>query len=126
MEATNREEKPITHEEMLARIEEQTPETGKKLRMLLDKRGFLQDRNVYGELYADRQIGICFDAIFRAEYLRCRILETIRDEARSVKQIAELLGKTPREVLYEVVELRRKNLLALERVDDRTPYYRAA
>jgi len=48
------------------------------------------------------------------------------DRARSVKEIAEALGETPRDILREVVELRRKNLLALETIKDRTPLYRAA
>ena len=114
-----------SREEMIEFIEKQRPDMGKKLRMLLDKEPFLKDRNVYGESYADRQVSVCYDAIFRTEYLRARILEVVREEARSVKQIAETLGRTPGEVLWEVVELRRKNLLGIERVDDRTPLYRA-
>lgn len=113
-------------EEMLAFIEKQLPEMAGKLRRLLDKEGFLKARNVYGELYADRQIQICYDAIFRTEYLRCRILEAARAEALSVKRIAEVLGKNPAEVLTQVVELRRKNLMVIERIDERTPLYRAA
>jgi hypothetical protein len=112
-------------EEMITVIERQRPDMGEKLRRLLEKESFLKDRNVYGESYADRQVNVCYDAIFRTEYLRARILEVVRGEARSVKQIAEALGKSPGEVLWEVVELRRKNLMGMERVDDRTPLYRA-
>jgi hypothetical protein len=115
-----------SREEMLAAIEKQRPDMGQRLRMLLEKESFLKGKNVYGELYADRQIRICYDAIFRTEYLRCRILEVIRDQARSVKQIAEALGRSPREILQEVVELRRKNLAGIERIDERTPLYRAS
>jgi len=115
-----------TREEMLAYIEKQQPDMGEKLRNLLGRASFLKDKNVYGELYAERQINICYDAIFRDEYIRCRILEVIQDEARSVKQIAEMLGKSPGEVLWEVVELRRKNLVNLEKIDERTPLYRAS
>ena len=115
-----------TREEMLAVIEKRRPDMGEKLRMLLAKESFLRDKNVYGELYTDGQINICFDAIFRAEYLRCRILEVTQDEALSVKQIAERIGRSPGEVLWQVVELRRKNLLGIEKVDDRTPLYRAS
>jgi hypothetical protein len=115
-----------TREEMLAFIEKQRPDMGEKLRNLLGRESFLKDKNVYGELYAQGQIDICYDAIFRDAYLRCRILEAIQSEARSVKQIAEMLGKSPGEVLWEVVELRRKNLVSLEKIDDRTPLYRAS
>ncbi len=118
-------EKP-TREEMLAFIEKQRPDMGENLRNLLGRKSFLKDKNVYGELYAEGQINICYDAIFRDEYLRCRILEVIQGEARSVKQIAEMLEKSPGEILSEVVELRRKNLLSIEKIDDRTPLYRAS
>jgi hypothetical protein len=111
---------------MIAAIEKQRPDMGEKLRMLLERKSFLKGKNVYGELYADRQIDICYDAIFQSEYLRARILEVTRDEARSVKQIAEILGKSPGEVLWEVVELRRKNLLGIDKIDDRTPLYKAS
>jgi len=115
-----------TREEMLAVIEKQRPDMGEKLRNLLGRESFLKDKNVYGALYAESQINICYDAIFRSEYIRCRILEVIRDEARSVPQIAEALGKSPGEILWEVVELRRKNLVSLEKLDERTPLYRAS
>ena len=115
-----------TREEMLAVIEKQRPDMGEKLRNLLGRESFLKDKNVYGELYAQGQIDICYDAIFRDEYLRCRILEVIQDEARSAKQIAEMLGKSAGEVLWEVVELRRKNLVSLDKLEERTPFYRAS
>ena len=126
METKNPEEKTLNREEMLSYIEKQRPDMGEKLKKLLEKEGFLKAKNVYGELYAGRQVNICYDGIFRSEYLRCRILEVLRDEARSVKQIAELLDLPPGEILCEVVELRRKNLLVLERLEDRTPFYKAA
>ena len=115
-----------TREEMLAVIEKQRPDMGEKLRNLMGRESFLKDKNVYGELYAQGQVDICYDAIFRDEYIRCRILEVIRDEALSVKQIAEKLGKAPGEVLREVVELRRKNQVSIDKLDERTPLYRAS
>jgi len=125
MQTRSQEEDRPTREEMLASIEKQSPAQAEKLRMLLAKEAFLKDRNVYGELYSDRQVGICYDAIFRSEYIRSRILEVTRQEALSVKQIAETLGKKPGDILREVVELRRKNLLAIDIIQERTPLYRA-
>ena len=118
------EEGTVSREEMLVFIEKQAPEMAEKLKKIVDKEEFLKDKNVYGELYSNRQIGICFDRIFQAEYLRCRILETVKDSALSAKQIAEIIGKKPGEILREVVELRRKNLVAIEKIDDQTPLYR--
>ena len=126
MEKTKQAEGTPGREEMLAYIEEQRPDMGEKLKRLVDKEGFLKSKNVYGELYADRQVNICYDAIFHTEFLRCRILEALRGEAKSVKRVAEELDLPPGEILWEVVELRRKNLVALERLEDRTPLYRSA
>ena len=126
MESNKFELEQPTREEMLAVIEKQRPDMGEKLRNLLGRESFLKDKNVYGELYAQRQVDICYDAIFRDEYIRCRILEILRDEARSVPQIAEMLGKAPGEILWEVVELRRKNLVDIDKLDERTPLYRAS
>ena len=126
MESSKFELEQPTREEMLAVIEKQRPDMGEKLRNLLGRESFLKDKNVYGELYAQRQVDICYDAIFRDEYIRCRILEVLRDEARSVPEIAEMLGKPAGEILWEVVELRRKNLVSIDKMDERTPLYRAS
>ncbi|MEW6443750.1 MAG: hypothetical protein AB1640_22640 [bacterium] len=122
--SSGQKERP-SREEMIASIEKQSPGQAEKLRLLAAKESFLKEKNVYGEIYSERQIGICYDAIFSSEHLRSRILEATRAEALSVKQIAERLGAAPREILWEVVELRRKNLLAIEIIRERTPLYRA-
>jgi hypothetical protein len=126
MNTRQKEEKPANREEMLGYIQKQMPDMAEKLKRLVDKEGFLRSKNVYGELYSDRQIHICYDAIFRTQTLRCRILEAARETPRSVKQIAEILGSPPGDILAEVVELRRSNRMVIEKVDDRTPLYRAA
>ncbi len=116
----------MTREIKFAYIEKQLPDTAAKLRRLLEKESMLKEKNVYGELYSDRQVDICYDAIFDTEYLRCRILELLRVKNRSVKQLAELIGNSPAEVLREMIELRRKNMVAIEGIEDRTPIYKAA
>ena len=113
-------------DELLEYIEQRLPDMGQRLRRLNDKRPLLREKNVYGELYSDRQMDVCVDAILQTQYLRCRILEHTSGDARSVKEIADALGVKPKDILKEVVELRRGNLLTLESVKDRTPLYRAA
>jgi len=111
--------------EMLASIEEHLPEEGLRLRRLLDKEGLLQTGDVYGESQSARQVQICVDTVIKTEYVRARILELLKREELSVKQVAEALGTTAGEVLREVVELRRRNAVAIVRIVERTPYYRA-
>lgn len=119
------EPKPLSREEMLAHIQKHWPAQAEKLLMLVGKEPFLKNRNVYGELYSDRQIEICSDAMIRTEYFRSRILERTRQQALSVKDLAEALGASTRETLQAVVELRRKNLLVIDVIKDRSPLYRA-
>jgi|GEM_PF-1368412 len=125
MQTNASEAKPLSRDEMLAYIEKHWPAQAEKLRMLVGKEPFLKNRNVYGELYSDRQIDICSDAIVRTEYFRSRILELTRQQALSVKDLAEALGASARETLEAVVELRRKNLLVIDVIKDRSPLYRA-
>jgi len=123
-----KEQQPVemTREIKFTYIENQLPDMAAKLRRLLEKESMLKEKNVYGELYSGRQIDICYDGIIDTEYLRCRILDLLRAKNRSVKQIAELLGKSPAEVLREMIELRRKNMVAIEGIEERTPIYKAS
>lgn len=125
MQTNAPESKPLSREEMLAHIQQHWPAQAEKLLMLIGKEPFLRNRNVYGELYSDRQIDICSDAIVRTEYFRSRILELTRQQALSVKDLAEALGASAPETLQAVVELRRKNLLVIDVIKDRSPLYRA-
>lgn len=125
MQTNATEAKPLSRDEMLAYIEMHWPAQAEKLRMLVGKEPFLKTRNVYAELYSDRQIDICSDAIVRTEYFRSRILELTRQRALSVKELAEALGANARDTLQAVVELRRKNLLVIDVIKDRSPLYRA-
>ena len=109
-----------------AYIEKILPDLEDKLHRLIAKEDMLKEKNVYGELYSDQQIDICFDAIIDAEYLRCRIIELLRVKPRSVKQLSVLVGHSPSEVLREMIELRRKNMVVIDGIEERTPIYSAA
>jgi len=130
MEEKNQEQpeqpKGMTWKIKHAYIEKILPDMAEKLQRLVAKEDMLKEKNVYGELYSDRQIDICYDAIIDAEYLRCRIIELLRVKPRSVKQMAVLLGNSPAEVLLQMIELRRKNMVVLDGIEDRTPIYSAA
>ena len=110
----------------LAYIEKILPDNGAKLQRLVAKEDMLKEKKVYGELYSDRQIDICYNAIIDAEYLRCRIIELLRVKPRSVKQLAVFLEGNSAEVLRQMIELRRKNMVVIDGIDERTPIYSAA
>ena len=100
---------------------------GYRLRSFVGKMVNLRDEgNVYGEkLEQEKLDGILTDLV-DAEFIRHSILGHAGKAAVSCKEIAGEIGVDPSEVLRHVVVLRRRNLLELDRIDGRTPMYRAA
>ena len=82
--------------------------------------------NVYGEKLPADRLDRLMDELVDIEFVRHMILEGARDAAVSAKDLAERIGVEPAAVLREIVVLRRKNLLELEKIDGRTPLYRTA
>jgi DNA-binding transcriptional ArsR family regulator len=100
---------------------------GYRLRSFTGKIVNLRDQgNVYGEKLPQEQLDGILDELVDVEYLRSVVLKATRTVPVSVKQIAESAGVDPAAVLQQIVVLRRKNLLELDRIDGRTPLYRAA
>ena len=82
--------------------------------------------NVYGEKVPQDRLDRIMDELVDVEFVRHMILEGARGGAVSAKDLAERIGVEPAAVLREIVVLRRKNLLELDRIDGRTPLYRTA
>ena len=98
-----------------------------RLRSFVGKMVNLRDEgNVYGEKLAPEKLDEILDEIVDAEVLRHAILEGARAGPVSCKQLAQRIGVEPAAVLREIVVLRRKNLLELDRVEGTTPLYRTA
>jgi DNA-binding transcriptional ArsR family regulator len=107
-------------------IRSQDPELADKLTRLLEKEAPLQgEGNVYGERYSARQIELSFGKIVQTEAQRARVLKALRKGPASVKKIATALKLAPTEVLAHIVELRRRNRVALHHIEERTPIYSA-
>lgn len=105
-------------------IRSQDPELADKLTRLLKKEAVLQgEGNVYGERYSARQIELSFGKIVQMEAQRARILKALRKGPASVKKLAKALKLVPPEVLAHIVELRRRNRVALHHIEERTPTY---
>jgi predicted Rossmann fold nucleotide-binding protein DprA/Smf involved in DNA uptake len=105
-------------------IRSQDPELADKLTRLLEKEKILQgEGNVYHERYSARQIELSFGKIMQTEAQRARILKALRTAPRSVKKLAQVLKLAPPEVLAHIVELRRRNRVALHHIEGRTPLY---
>ena len=105
----------------------QAASKGFRLRSFVGKMVNLRDDgNVYGEKIAPEKLDEVLDELIDVEFVRCAILEGAREEPISCKDLAERIGVDPAAVLREIVVLRRKNLLGLDRIDGITPLYLAA
>jgi len=113
-------------EDQVAFIEKWDPFSATKIRALLEKGPALVDEaNVYGERYTDRQFQISLDQILRREMIRSRICEFVSEQEKPVRVIAQDMGMPPDAVLRHIVELRRRGLVVVDHIEDgKIPYYR--
>ncbi len=113
-------------EDQVAFIEKWDPFSAKKLRALLEKKpALIEEANVYGERYTNRQFQISLDQILRREMTRSRICECLAEQEKPVRVIARELDMPPDVVLKHIVELRRRSLVVVDHIEDRKiPYYR--
>ncbi len=105
------------------------PKWSEKLKKLVDRYEKLTtEGNFYGEVYTSRQWDIALTPIFNREMVRVKILRFMKDKAEplSVRQISEALGIPGKVVLFSIVELTRRRVVEMSRVDGTTPLYRYA
>ena len=97
-----------------------------RLRSFVGKMVNLRDEgNVYGEKLSPEKLDDLLGELVDVEMLRHMILESARAEPVSCKGLAERIGVDAAAVLREIVVLRRKNVVELDRIDGTTPLYRA-
>jgi F420-non-reducing hydrogenase iron-sulfur subunit len=81
--------------------------------------------NSYGERISKKDYDAILDEIVGDEFIRYVIHFLTRNVPMSVKDLAEATGLKPSEVLEHIVDMRRKNMLAVERLKGTSPLYRA-
>ncbi len=86
------------------------------------KRPLLADGNVYGEKVIEEEFDNFTDEAILAEFKRNRIVLQLK-EPKSVKEVAKNIDLDSQEVLRHVVILRQRGLVAVDRIDNVTPYY---
>jgi len=98
--------------------------TGEKLRWVAAKQTeFMQDGNVYGEVFTSHEIGRLLDGVIVEEIMLQEILMLVEKEALSVKEISEQLEIPSPETFQQVQALRRKELVSVSEIRDRSPLY---
>ena len=58
------------------------------------------------------------------EFMQRRILISMRKDALSIKEIAQIIGASPKEVLINMISLERDGQVSVEEIKDNTPKYR--
>ncbi len=97
-----------------------------RLKVLTGKEVKIMDKgNVYGEIPQEADYEGVLDKAIEEEYRRSLILKLTAGNARSVKELAQLMGQSTESTLEHVVSLRSRNLLALDHVEDMSPKYKA-
>lgn len=97
-----------------------------RLRVLLGREKELTESvNVYGEKFSLEEFDNLLDEIVEAEFIRHKIYVLTKIKPLSVKALAEATEMKPAAVLTHVVNMRRRNMIALDHVEGTTPFYKA-
>ena len=95
-----------------------------RLRALVGKEyKITTEGNVYGDIKPEEEWNVMFDQAVKNEYFRKRILQLTGKQAYSVIDLSKELNQPTDKVLEHIVYLRRKNMVAMDRIDGTTPKY---
>jgi coenzyme F420-reducing hydrogenase delta subunit len=97
-----------------------------RLRVLLGREKELTEGvNVYGEKISQDEFDTLLDEIVMEEFIRHKIYLLTKTKPLSVKALAEAVEMKPADVLREIANMRRRNMIALDHVEGTTPLYKA-
>lgn len=97
-----------------------------RLRVLLGREKELTEEvNVYGEKVSQEEFDALLDEIVNEEFMRHKFHLLTKTKPLSVKELAEIVKMKPADVLKQIVNMSRKNMVALDHVEGTTPFYKA-
>jgi coenzyme F420-reducing hydrogenase delta subunit len=97
-----------------------------RLRVLLGREKELTESvNVYGENLSQEEFDALLDEIAPAEFVRHKIWLLTKSKPQSVKALADVVEMKPAAVLRQIVDMRRRNMIAIDHVEGTTPLYKA-
>ena len=100
--------------------------SGFRLRVLVGRERELTEKsNAYEEKISQEEFDSLLDDVVQSEFVRYKIYLLTKAKPLSVKALAERVEMKPSDVLCHIVEMRRKNMIALDRVEGTTPIYKA-
>jgi len=97
---------------------------GEKIRWVIGKRTpFLETGNIYGEIFTEHEFNRAIDMIIVEEIEVQEILGKLKEGAQSVKELAKALAIPTERVFRYITALKRKDMVALEKISGRTPIF---
>jgi coenzyme F420-reducing hydrogenase delta subunit len=95
-----------------------------RLRLLSAKTYTLSEKgNVYNKIIDKNRLEKLTDDIVEEEMLRHRILSSLLEKPLSVKEIAKKIQGSPQDILEQVVVLKERGLVGLDKIKGSTPIY---
>ena len=95
-----------------------------KIRWVIGKRTpFLESGNMYGEIFTEHEFNRAIDMIIVEESEVQEILGKLKEGAQSVKDLARALAIPTERVFRYITALKRKDMVELENISDRTPMF---
>jgi len=88
------------------------------------ERELVEDKNVFGEKIFQEEFDQLMLQTIEKEFVRRRILLSIGEDALSVKEIAQRVEVSSREVLRNIVSLERDGLVSVVGIEGNSPKYR--
>lgn len=93
--------------------------SSEKIRWLIGRGpDIVADGDSFGEPVSGEEFDIKVEELLRSEYKRINILRNLRDEARSVPDVASNLGLPTREIMVEISDLIGLGLVTIEGHED--------
>jgi hypothetical protein len=97
-----------------------------RLRVLVGReRELTEKNNVYQEKVAQEDFDSLLDEVVEAEFIRHKIHLLTRVQPLPVKTLAEVVHVKPAVMLRQIVDMRRRNMIALDHIEGTTPFYKA-
>jgi len=97
-----------------------------RLRVLLGREKELTESvNVYGEKIPQDEFDALIDEIVKEEFIRHKFYLLTKTKPLSVKDLAKTVEMKPADVLRQIVDMRKRNMIALDHVEGTTPFYKA-
>jgi len=97
-----------------------------RLRVLLGReKELVEGVNVYGDTLTPEEFDTLMTDVVEEEFIRYKIHLLTKIKPLSVKTLAEITEMQPAAVLKQIVNMRRKNMVALHSIEGTTPFYKA-